>query len=405
MIWTQKGMASAATSGFRLEEPLTLEQIQKQREEAEKQKADFPEAAYWSMLSGETLEIPNGWLSGVSSVSVLIMCGNPEWILPNQIVKGSYPAESDETGCAVSEGLAHALWGSGDVEGLPVTWKGNTYLVRGVFSGKEPVFAAQARDGAAKFYAAEVMPEMAMELSAQAGQLRLPALSRTLEGPLWTWGLSVISCLPALCAALAGTGRLFRAGASPEAREHAGWRLLPAVILCVLSWAVCGFPSLPSSMIPSKWSDFSFWADRWENAAASLRDFLSAPLDHKAAAVFGGGLAALFLVLLSLCFLYLSMERLPKGRAKPGQWFMFLLAVLLAELFLVIWKPAGTPLSFQFSYPLALAVGFFCQLHPQRGKTGEREPERRRSISLAPQRLAGWIQTKARSDQRKEKTP
>lgn len=54
------------------------------------------------------------------------------------MIYGSFPAQSDQSGCAVSSGLAFSLWGSTEVLGLPIKIEGNVFYVRGVFKEEEP---------------------------------------------------------------------------------------------------------------------------------------------------------------------------------------------------------------------------------------------------------------------------
>ena len=68
----------------------------------------------------------------------VLVFGNCRDITTAIMLYGSFPAQSDQSGCAVSSGLAFSLWGSTEVLGLPIKIEGNVFYVRGVFKEEEP---------------------------------------------------------------------------------------------------------------------------------------------------------------------------------------------------------------------------------------------------------------------------
>ena len=66
----------------------------------------------------------------VNVVTVFGDCGD---ISSSMLIAGAYPARSDASGCAVSNGLAFSLWGSTNAIGLPVKAEGKQFYVRGIF--------------------------------------------------------------------------------------------------------------------------------------------------------------------------------------------------------------------------------------------------------------------------------
>ena len=87
--------------------------------------AAVPAAALWREHREGYVEGGAGRCS--TSAAVLELFGDGGEVWPAAFRYGNYPAKGDETGCAVDEAAADALWGSARVVGPAVLWKGKTY--------------------------------------------------------------------------------------------------------------------------------------------------------------------------------------------------------------------------------------------------------------------------------------
>lgn len=115
------------------------------------------------------------------------------------MIYGSFPAQSDQSGCAVSSGLAFSLWGSTEVLGLPIKIEGNVFYVRGVFKEEEPRLFRQVQAESK-----EPLSNMQLNFSGTGTSERarqyLSAAGfpegMLLELPLIEWGLDIFSGCP-----------------------------------------------------------------------------------------------------------------------------------------------------------------------------------------------------------------
>ncbi len=238
---------------------------------------NLPRATLWRELGDQTVSQPGG---GALRCDLLQCWGAAEDLLPLPLRAGFWPARGDTAGCAVDEGAAAALWGSADAVGRTLEWDGGRYTVRGVFRGDGGLVLVQGdpglelpcgklllvfpegggREAAGAFLNAAGLAEGAV--------LDLPLLGQCLRGLsalpgglllVWIWAL------------LLGRGR--RLGGTPLLLAC----YLPAAVLCAGAalWAA-GFPwTIPAQLLPSRWSDFSFWPRLLETHWARLTAFLA----------------------------------------------------------------------------------------------------------------------------------
>ena len=213
------------------------------------------------------------------TANCIAFSGDASLVWPAKYINGSAPGTIDADGCAVSEALAWRLWGSTDVVGMTVEIDGTGRIVRGVFTGKEEVAIASFRDDdvTRKWYAVELagatdsITREDAQLYATASGLGQPSF--VLTGDL-SFFSSVIMVLPLLILAVYGLGIIVRLIRKqyPAARKFIPFLLLIA-IAAVLPAIIERFPEW---LIPTRWSDFSFWGSVLARASDGLREFLRA---------------------------------------------------------------------------------------------------------------------------------
>ncbi len=203
--------------------------------------------------------------------------GEGNAVYPAAYLLGGSPGFTDEGGCALSRQAAWLLWGSGDVLGKEVRVESRRYTVRGVFEGDEALLLLSEglSTPATGWMAAELWGQ-------QAGPGREQALAFA-----QTAGLGTPTAL-----VLGGTvGGLMQAAAFLPAVLLALWLLLLLLralhpfrsirgqmlvfaCLCFLALALPLLLSqLPSTLLPTRWSDFGYWAGLWRQAQDALRQF------------------------------------------------------------------------------------------------------------------------------------
>ncbi len=192
---------------------------------------------------------------------------------PAQYVFGRAPVTEKE--CAVSSTLAEALWGAQSVVGLEATASGKTCTVVGVFSGSDKILLTP---GAADWTAAELHSVPAGADGWKYGrdyamQLGLPQPDQVLWGSGFAWLASVLPWLPLLFCGFYAIA-FFLHGLRKQSPTAFSLTLtgLAFILVLLLPRLLSG---LPAWLIPTKWSDFSFWNNLSISFSSRFRDYLS----------------------------------------------------------------------------------------------------------------------------------
>ena len=178
---------------------------------------------------------------------MLRVCGDAELLATEPLLYGALPGPAGQGGCAVSSALAWQLWGALDVTGLELELDGERYTVRGVFeSGEARAVTQEAADSRTAEYAnveltaMETAPEGTEAALAFAGASGLGTPAHVVDGP----ALAGLACA------------------------------LPVLLAMV-----------PGAWVPTRWSDFGFWAALGKSAAARVDAWFALPPQHKDIAV------------------------------------------------------------------------------------------------------------------------
>ena len=192
---------------------------------------------------------------------------------PVQYIYGRIPVRAGE--CAVSEAFAEALWGAQNVVCLDISVSGKTYHVVGVFSDSDTVLL---NPGTGDWTAAELHSIPPAVDSWKYGrdyamQLGLPQPDQVLWSSGFAWLASVLPWLPLLLCGFSAVAFLLR---WLWKRSHAGLLLtlagLAFVFVLILPQLLSG---LPAFLLPTKWSDFSFWSELLISFSARFRDWFA----------------------------------------------------------------------------------------------------------------------------------
>ena len=194
--------------------------------------AAVPTAALWREHREGYVEDGAGRRS--TSAAVLELFGDGGEVWPAAFRYGNYPARGDETGCAVDEATADALWGSARVVGQAVLWKGKTDYVRGVMKGSGGLLLVQGGEDA------EPWPNLLLRFrDGDAGtqaehflsQNQIPG-GQMLDLSLLHQGLTALAALPGAALTLGILLRLFQRGRALTAA--------PLLLVCYLPPALLG---------------------------------------------------------------------------------------------------------------------------------------------------------------------
>ena len=254
---------------LRFARPLTAAETDALARAAAEQQLDL---AVWRQTE-IALTAPSG---RAANAGLLAVSGSPVLCCPLRCLAGTYPGAGQQDGCAVSAALADALFGSRDVAGLTLEVDGKTRRITGVLDSAEafvlcPLSDAAGCTGASLARLPAGDPRGAVQtLLRSAGLPQNDAVllpCGTLRGALLG-----LAALPLVAAGLALLGRLWRAlPLQGGARWAAGFCAAVAAALALPALLA----ALPRWLIPSRWSDGSFWAGLAATLHSTLRAFFT----------------------------------------------------------------------------------------------------------------------------------
>ena len=214
-----------------------------------------------------------------TDANVISFSGDASLVWPASYITGSAPGVIDARGIAVSEALAHRLWGSTDIIGMPVyvNNRNTPRIVRGVFEGTAELalLPFHLEDTSQSWTAVELAGGTPHPTRGHADSF---AATSGLGRPDYvlmggaTALARFMSIFPVLVPAVYGLVLLvafvkkhYPAASTPI--FFAGL-ILFAILLPIL------LNALPPWIIPTRWSDFSFWSSLLQQANNSLREFV-----------------------------------------------------------------------------------------------------------------------------------
>jgi len=214
-------------------------------------------------------------LNSINAVCI-VFSGDASLVWNADYISGAAPGVTDGSGCAISSALAFALWGSADVVGKTVTVDGSERIVRGVFEGTQLLALLSVRDEDTRhsFTAIELSggpPSPArsdiFDFISGAG-LNIPDII-LLNRP--TFLASVMFALPLIILVLFAIVLII-------IRLRKRPLLLGAIAFSLFLLLALTLPglleSLPQWIIPSRFSDFSFWTMKLNQLGADLQEHL-----------------------------------------------------------------------------------------------------------------------------------
>ncbi|MCL2153168.1 MAG: hypothetical protein FWH57_09480 [Oscillospiraceae bacterium] len=233
------------------------------------------EETFWLTFWHETTARVKGDFNSADATCI-IFSGDAALVWPARYLTGIVPGVADGLGCSVSSMLAWELWGGNDVVGKEIEIDGEKHLVRGVFEGDDLLALVSVRDEdtSQSFTAAELTRgptsptrSEALTFASSAGLGR--PKSALIDTPTLLASLLAVAPLVILAfyALILCVGYL---KVYPNA-------LRGGMLLALIAFAML-LPSfldkLPDWIIPTRWSDFSFWSGIASQIGDDLREYL-----------------------------------------------------------------------------------------------------------------------------------
>lgn len=228
--------------------------------------------ALWKEES-ETITTDLGRSSVAQRISV---CGSPTLCFPAAYLYGSAPGAEQWDGCAISVGLADALFGSREVTGLELMVDDGKRRITGVVERKECFLICPDVTASDAGYTAASLeiksgnnPRGTMQNLLQSAGLSENGTELLPTGTLRQI-INAVAWIPLGVAALLFLHQLWRlAPLGKMGRQVAAFALLLMAALALPDLLA----ALPRWLVPSRWSDMNFWMDLGNLAKQSLMAF------------------------------------------------------------------------------------------------------------------------------------
>lgn len=237
--------------------------------------ADAPMGfCFWGAVERQTVSCPQ--TGKTVPLTAVFLSGNPE-LMESGILAW-------RAGCLVDEETAVTLFGTADCGEQILSYNGKTYPVLGTVSALRPtlITMAQTEDGYCLDRCVLAVP---METAAAMGEqflLRHQLQGRILNDyPAWALTNNLLLLFPGILL-LSISRRLGSGWRKLSLSRILSGRQMPllgrtvlALGLTVLTVSLLGRQiMIPDEMIPSRWSDFSFWETLWTSQKQDLIETL-----------------------------------------------------------------------------------------------------------------------------------
>lgn len=219
-------------------------------------------------------ERENQWVScketgGIAEVTAVMVSGNP----------GLLDAEALtwREGCFLDEATAQALFGTTDCSRQTVWYQDRAYRVLDTVSSPKPTILAMAKEAEGLILNRCVL-HTTVETGKQMAQqflLRWGLAGDTIDyHPLWVAAYDFLLIFPGILVA-----EIYFYGRK-RAQSKGKKVILLLIVLCLLSLLGSRFQFLPD-MVPSRWSDFSFWGRWWEDQRGNFQRIQRIPMGER----------------------------------------------------------------------------------------------------------------------------
>jgi hypothetical protein len=227
----------------------------------------------WNRLEDQSLECEE--LYTKSTVHLIEVYGDMSEAYPVELISGSLPSADDYEGCLIDKNTAYELYRTVHAVGKLLTYQGKKYCVRGIVQSSETVCLIEIQEEDKAFSNLELCftdKENGGALAADfMRQYGLTSSYTEIDGSLYSRLLELAYLLPAW---LLGFCLLYDLLAALWKRRRLPCQVLALMFLLVALWPLlCWLMEfdfyIPQQLIPTKWSDFSFWSRK----LASLREW------------------------------------------------------------------------------------------------------------------------------------
>lgn len=233
-----------------------------------KNSINIPHISAWNRLEEQTTT--NKEL-GISYKTQLIeVYGDIRQVYPMKLTKGNLLTPEDYEGCMVDQEVAYKLFGTVDPVGNTITYKNKQYYIRGIIKSPESVFFIRINDKKHTYNNIELVyedKENGQELAnAFMTQNNLAGSYTVIDGSFYAGILDRLYKVPAWFLGFYMLYQILKVIWKRRTLPLQVFVLLLGFlsVWMVLKWLLEFQIYIPERFIPTKWSDFSFWIEKYK---------------------------------------------------------------------------------------------------------------------------------------------
>jgi hypothetical protein len=250
--------------------------IRAMENEMEKGTKDIPEITAWDRQEEAVIE--NQELYTKSKVHLIEVYGDIKQVYPMELTSGSIPAADDYRGCLIDENSAYELFHTSDAVGAFLSYQNKRYCIRGIVKSPDSLCIFQVLEENKAYSNLELVYEDKENGKKLAGEFMLQnGLSSSytiIEGCFYAKLLELFYLVPAW---FLGFALLIRFLKSLWKRRNLPLQVLALILLLAVVWTALRWLMefqlyIPERLIPTKWSDFTFWTEKYSAFQSQRRE-------------------------------------------------------------------------------------------------------------------------------------
>lgn len=219
-------------------------------------------------------EQENQWVScketgGIAEVTAVLVSGNPGLLDAEKLTW--------QAGCFLDEATAQTLFGTADCSEQTVWYHDRAYRVLNTISATQPTMLAVAEesDGPVLNRCVLNVPVETGKQTAQQFLIRWGLAGEVIDYyPLWVVVYDFLLILPGIL-----VFQIYFYGRS-RTQDRGKRTILLLVTSCLLIFLAGRIRFLPD-MVPSRWSDFSFWGNWWDGQKQNSQLVMRTPMGER----------------------------------------------------------------------------------------------------------------------------
>ncbi len=239
-------------------------------------KSQLLELTMWNQVN--KVEVMSKDLMNKASAKLYEVSGDSSQVCPMEFIAGARVIDGDYKGCVIDEETAYSLFGTKYAVGNTIVVQNRTYYVRGVIKASIEMLIIQIEDEQNKYNNLEFIcndiekgNELINYFFVQNG---LEAKYIIIESAFYTKIAEIISIIP-VC--IVGIVLLMKSIVELKKQRKSSLIVLMYIfaeifIFIAILWMLGLKPYWPERLIPSKWSDFNFWVNKYND----IKDFIKA---------------------------------------------------------------------------------------------------------------------------------